>query len=147
MTVSAISERYGKALFSADWETLGALRHENFVARWPQSGEVVRGHDKWVEITQRYPQSGGDVGEVHGGEKPTVRRVQTPLPLGPPILAMGGPGNSFTLEGKIRYPDGTTYCVVSICKVEGGKVVSETSYFAEPFDPPEWRADLVELED
>jgi len=142
-----LAEQYSKAVFSTDYEALGALRHADFVARWPQSGEVVRGHDRWVDITRRYPQSGGDVGAVSGGEKLTVTRIKTPMPFGPPILAMSGGGDTFTFQGKIRYPDGSLFHVVAICDVEEGKVIREIAYFCEPFDPPDWRSDLVEIED
>lgn len=146
MTVSSIAERYSEALFSTDYERLGELRHEDFVARWPQSSEVVHGHDRWVEITRRFPQSEGDPGVVSGGEKLTVSRIKTPMPFGPPILAMSGGGDTFTLQGQIKYPDGSQFHVVAICDIENGKVIGETAYFCEPFEPPEWRADLVELE-
>ena len=143
---SSVAQRYSKAIFGGDWETLGQLRHDEYVCRWPQSGEVVRGHDKWVEITERYPQSGGDFETVSGGEPLTLTQVKTPLPFGPPIYAMTGGGDSFTLQGQIRYPDGTLYHIVSICEIENGQVIRECTYFAEPFEPPDWRSDLVEIE-
>lgn len=146
MTGSSIAARYSEALFNTDHEALAELRHEDFVARWPQSSEVVHGHDRWVEITQRVPQIEGDAGVVSGGEKLTVSRIKTPMPFGPPILAMSGGGDTFTLQGQIRYPDGSLFHVVAICEIEHGKVVRETAYFCEPFEPPQWRADLVELE-
>jgi hypothetical protein len=146
VTLPSIAERYSKAIFGGNYEALGDLRHAEFVARWPQSGEVVRGHDRWVQITKRYPQSGGDAGAVSGGEKLKVTRVKTPMPFGPPILAMSGGSDTFTVQGQIKYPNGSLYHVVAICELEGGKVIRETAYFCEPFEPPEWRADLVELE-
>ena len=146
MTAPTIAERYSKAIFSGDYEALGELRHDDFIARWPQSGEIVRGHDRWVEITRRYPQSGGDAGVVSGGDKLRVTQVKTPMPFGPPIFAMSGGADTFTLQGQIRYPDGALFHLAAICDIEGGKVIRETTYFCEPFDPPEWRADLVELE-
>ena len=146
MTASTLADRYSNAIFSTDFEALGELRHENFVARWPQSGEIVRGHERWVEITRRYPQSGGDAGAVSGGAKVRVTRVKTPMPFGPPILAMSGGSDTFTIQGQIRYPNGSMFHVVAICDIEAGKVIRETAYFCEPFEPPEWRADLVDLD-
>jgi hypothetical protein len=34
--------------------------------------------------------------------------------------------------------------MVSIGKFRDGKLAEETSYFAAPFDPPEWRQPFVE---
>jgi hypothetical protein len=34
---------------------------------------------------------------------------------------------------------------VSIMEFKNGKVVHETQYFADPFDPPAWRAQWAEL--
>ena len=146
MAGEPLGQRYADALFSGDFETLGRLRHDDYVSRWPQSGEIVRGHDAWVEITERYPLTPESDGHVSGETKLNVTNVKTPLPFGPPILAMSGGSKTFTIEGLIRYPDGKLWHSVLICQVAEGKVVSETGYFAEPFDPPDWRADLVELE-
>jgi hypothetical protein len=146
VSASTLAERYSKAIFSSDFEALGNLRHEDFVSRWPQSGEIVRGHDRWVEITQRYPQSGGDAGAVSGGEKLRVTRIKTPMPFGPPILAMSGGSDTFTIQGQIRYPDASLFHVVAICDIEEGKVIREVAYFCESFESPEWRSDLVEFD-
>lgn len=147
MTSRTLADRYSKAVFSGDFETLDQLRHPEFIARWPQSGELVRGHDNWVEIRNRYPQAlEGEIEIVTGGSKMKVTQVRSPMPFGPPILTLSGGGDGFTFEGIIRYPDGKDFHAVSICEVRDGTVIKETTYFAEPFDPPDWRSDLVELE-
>ena len=123
------------------------MRHPDFTASWPQSGELVRGHENWVEIVKRFPQSGNVEGQVSGETKVSVTTVKTPLPFGPPILAMSGGSDTFTVQGMVTYPDKSQWYSVGICETKDGKVIKETGYFAEPFDPPEWRADLVEIED
>jgi hypothetical protein len=40
--------------------------------------------------------------------------------------------------------DGRRFNTVSIMEFQAGKVVHETQYFAEPFEPPAWRAQWVE---
>ncbi len=40
--------------------------------------------------------------------------------------------------------NGRRYDTVSIMEFQAGKVVHETQYFADPFEPPAWRARLVE---
>ncbi len=135
-----------KALFSGDHDAVGKMRHPDFVARWPQSGEIVRGHENWVEITKSYPTDPESEFVLTGETQVKVTNVKTPLPFGPPILAMSGGSDTFTIQGMIRYPDGGLWHSVAICTVREGLVVEEVAYFAEPFDPPEWRANLVELE-
>ena len=40
--------------------------------------------------------------------------------------------------------NGSRYDTVSIMEFQAGKVVHETQDFADPFEPPAWRARLVE---
>ncbi len=51
------------------------------------------------------------------------------------------------MEGKAVWPDDKTYNWVAILEYKDGLVWRETQYFAEPFDPPEWRAPFVELDE
>ena len=43
-----------------------------------------------------------------------------------------------------RYPDGRVWFTVILIELRDGKVLRETQYWAEPFDPPDWRAAWVE---
>ena len=40
--------------------------------------------------------------------------------------------------------DGRPFHTVSVMEFRGGKVARETHLFAEPFEPPAWRARWVE---
>jgi hypothetical protein len=51
--------------------------------------------------------------------------------------------NLGVVELVIRY-DGMPVNAIGIFEFGNGKVVRETHYFAEPFPPPEWRAQWVE---
>lgn len=134
-------------MLAGDDETLRRLRHPDWTDTWLQSGEVVRGHENWMAINRGYP--GGlprwEMSTISGVEE--TRVVATPGlgPLGGPITITGG-GDTFTLEGRLRYPDGGVFCVVVVGRVAEGKVVEQRTYFAEPFDPPEWRRRWVEVE-
>jgi hypothetical protein len=46
-------------------------------------------------------------------------------------------------EYTITY-EGRSFYTISIMEFENAKIVHETQYFAEPFDPPGWRAQWVE---
>lgn len=41
--------------------------------------------------------------------------------------------------------DGEPVHTVNIMEFRDGKVARETHYFADPFEPPEWRARWVEM--
>ena len=91
------------------------------VVEWPQSGERIRGKENLLALRQSYP----------AGVEFEMRRV---------IVRPGLCVNEYV----IRY-DGNPVNVIAIVEFAGTKVVRETHYFADPFDPPEWRAQWVEL--
>jgi hypothetical protein len=43
----------------------------------------------------------------------------------------------------MQYPDGRVWFTVMLLELRDGKVWRETSYWAEPFDQPQWREDLT----
>ncbi len=63
-----------------------------------------------------------------------------------PIVQISDTGDLATNEGKGVWPDGRTYHWVQILEYRDGLVWRETQYFAEPFDPPEWRLPFVEID-
>jgi hypothetical protein len=44
----------------------------------------------------------------------------------------------------MRYPDGRVWWTILLLELRDGKILRETQYWAEPFDPPSWRAEWVE---
>lgn len=97
------------------------LRHEDFVADMPQSGERVHGREAMRDLQRTFPPE----------TKPTftVRRIT-------------GSGDLWTVEAEGDY-GGQIFHVVAILELGGGKILRETRYYAEPFDAPQWRAHLV----
>ncbi len=59
-------------------------------------------------------------------------------------MSMSRPATCGSLNIRSCTWDGPSY-TVSIMEFKNGKVVHETQYFADPFDPPAWRAQWVEL--
>ena len=51
---------------------------------------------------------------------------------------------SFQATGTVRYPDGKEWHFVALLTLRDGKIWREVDYFAEPFEPPEWRTRYVE---
>jgi ketosteroid isomerase-like protein len=114
------AERIWELMAHRDWDGMASLLADDFVEEWPQSGERIRGRDNVMAINTNYP----------GLPTATIRRT----------LAAG---DLVVTEVTLDY-HGHVYNAVSIFEFRDGKIARETDYFAEPFDPPAWRAQWVE---
>lgn len=97
-----------------------AIYPEDAILDYPQSGERFRGR--------------AAIAAQRGGH-PAKRHFT--------VLRITGAGDLWVSECVISY-DGVPSDSVSIMEFSGGLVAHETQYFADPFDPPEWRAALAE---
>jgi ketosteroid isomerase-like protein len=96
------------------------IYHDDVVVDWPQSGERVKGRANLQALREHYPKE----------LRFATRRI------------LGG-GDLWITEYVITY-DGRPVHTVSIMELRDGNVARETHYFADPFDPPEWRSRWVE---
>lgn len=146
MSDRSVVERYTRAVAERDIEAAVALLHPDIVSRFPQSGETIRGRDNYAAILAAYPSlPEADLSAI-SGEADAVT-VSTPLPFALPVISVIGSGDTFVAEGIARYGDGSTYHLIAVFKVRDGLIAEETLYWAEPFDPPEWRREFVEIDD
>lgn len=134
-----------------DFDTLAELRHDDYVCTFPQSGEVFRGHENWkaahIGYAERFGRSGIEHAKVRGGTQKA--KVTTTASAGlpfvtSPVVQVSDTGDLVTLECSGTWPDGKEYLLVMIIEFRDGLVWRETNYFAEPFAPPEWRAEFTE---
>ena len=44
----------------------------------------------------------------------------------------------------MTYPDGRTWFTITLLELRDGKIWHETTYWAEPFDAPEWRRNFID---
>jgi SnoaL-like domain len=134
-----ICERYVDAMRERDLDSQYALMHPDVVATYPQSGEVFRGRDNYIEMLRNYPQGlpEGQVVSIKGESHTSVQ--YSPLPMTTPTITVYG-GDDYVLEGVATYADGSVYNLVVLLHFQGGLVKEETSYFAAPFDAPAWRS-------
>jgi hypothetical protein len=96
-------------------------RHEDYVMDMPQSGERIRGRDQMRAMQEAYP----------APPTITVRRVV-------------GSGAVWTLEAVNDYAGDIWHLVLILELDPEGRILRDTRYYAKPFDPPPWRASLVE---
>jgi hypothetical protein len=139
-----VVERYARAVQNKDLDALAALVTDDAVDEMPQSGERVRGKANLLAYMSSSPP-----GEELGTVDPTSTRlvgsedrwVLTPT-FAP--LRIEGSGDVYTCVGTVTYANGETWQMIQIVELRQGKVAKTTSWFAAPFEAPEWRAQFVE---
>ncbi len=119
--IRAALERHWTASGAGDQDAEHEIYHDDAIVEYPQSGERIRGRQNVQALRSQHP------------DKPSgfvVRRII-------------GAGDLWVTEYVIAY-SGRRFNTVSIMEFQAGKVVHETQYFADPFEPPAWRARWVE---
>jgi SnoaL-like domain len=136
-----VVERYGRAMESRDIDSVLALLHPDYVEDYPQSGERIRGAANLSAMMQHYP--GGEprtskVEQLIGAEDSWV--------MSPSYIPMRveGSGDQYTAIAHIIYPDGSEWHLIQLIRLKDGKIHRIVSYYAAPFEAPEWRAPFVE---
>lgn len=134
-----IVEQYEQAV-GRDWDLLRSVCQPDYVEEWHQSGERIRGIENFIAIHTNYP--GGTPNSdpervVGSADKWVLTPSYTPLRI-------VGTGDTYTLVSRVNYPDGTESHLVTLVELKNGLVAHAETYFAEPFEAPEWRAQWVE---
>ena len=120
-TVRALLDRHWAASDAGDADAEYDIYAEDVVVEYPQSGEVMRGKRNIRALRTHHP---------------TVRTFT--------VRRIVGAGDIWVTEFVLTY-DGKPTQTVSIMEFSEELVVRETQYFADPFDPPAWRSQWVEL--
>jgi ketosteroid isomerase-like protein len=106
------------------------------------AGDLEKEHDIYDDdVVVDYPQSGERIISRHNIQ--ALRGHHPSKPAGFTIRRIIGNGDLWITEYVIVY-DERPVPTVSIMEFRDGKVTHETQYFAEPFEPPAWRARWVE---
>ena len=140
-----VVEQYAEALAANDFDAQDALIHDDYVAHYPQSGEVIRGRANRRAIVEHYP-------DAEGGLGPSTDRIvgiDDKFVTGPSwnIIHLAGSGDELTVTGRLTYPDGQTWHFASLLTLREGKIWRQVDYYAPPFEAPEWRAPFVEIQE
>ena len=100
------------------------VRHEDCVMEMPQSEERIRGRENMRAFQRSF---------ADHSNPPTItlRRV---------VVREG----LWIVEGVNDYRNGRVFNIAIIFELRNGRIWRDTRYYAEPFEPPEWRARWVE---
>jgi hypothetical protein len=118
--IRAELDRHWAASDANDFDAEHAIYGDDAVLEYPQSGERIRGRRNIQASRAAQPNA----------KRFTVSRI-------------AGSGNLWVTEFILTY-DGRPSYTVSIMEFTDGKVVRETQYFADPFEPGPSRAQWVE---
>lgn len=146
MSNRGIVDRYAAAFAGDDFETADALIHDDYVLEFPQSGERFRGRANRRFIFEQYPGREGSgkrpsIGSISGTDDQFIPRASWPAWT---VVHLTGSGDEFTVTGTVTYPDRQLWHFVSLVQVRDGRIWRETAYWGQPFDPPDWRAEVRE---
>ena len=119
--IRGLLDRHWAASNAGDQDAEHDIYAEDVVVEYPQSGEVIRGRRNIQELRTKYPAAERTF---------TVRQIT-------------GAGEVWVTEYVLTYDGKPTY-TVSIMVFDGGRVVHETQYFADPFEAPAWRNQWVQ---
>jgi hypothetical protein len=132
----AIVERYWSAQDPFDPATLKRLRHPDWSADWPQSGERIPSHDADAAIHQSYPGYPAHRSERLTGSDEVWRALPTPLMFTP--VRLSGASDFWIGEARLEYPDLGTWCGVGAIALRDGLVHHETFYFCRASGAVPW---------
>ena len=121
----------------------GAPARAKIIEHWRASEQGDSAAEHAIYATDAildYPQSGE---RFCGRANIAAQRGGHPADRHFTVLQISGNGDLWVSECIISY-DGVPSHSVSIMEFSGGLVAHETQYFADPFDPPQWRAALAE---
>jgi len=140
--VRSLVEQYIEA--NANWDPvrLGRLRHQDWYADWPQSGERVPNHQADVQIHSSHPDYPHHVlrraiaAEEHHITGSPLFNLTRVSELGPLLV----------LELRLTYRLDGAWDSVTLAEVRDQKIWKETTFHCRLMEPPIWRSRWVRLE-
>ncbi|MDJ0755197.1 MAG: nuclear transport factor 2 family protein [Ardenticatenaceae bacterium] len=115
--------RFWETMGTNDFEAASRWLSEDFELIWPQSGELIRGRANFAALNTHYP--------AHGRWHFTIND----------LVAEGA-----KVVSDVSVTDGEmTARAITFSTVQDGKISRQVEFWPDPYDPPAWRAEWVEL--
>lgn len=145
MTNRRVVEAFWTALQQGDIDAYDSIMHPDVVVTYPQSGEVIRGRDNLMAVLRNFPIAfpTAEADIILDTTEKTVSRPSL-IPFGMSSITIVDDGELVVGQAVVTYPEDVVYNTCSIFKVRSQMIVEETTYFAAPFEAPEWRREWVE---
>jgi ketosteroid isomerase-like protein len=121
-TAPTIAREFWRLMATNDFEAVGRVLAPRFVLEWPQSGERIRGAERFARMNAEYP--------AHGPWRFTLNHVV-------------GHGDEAVTD--VGISDGVQVArAISFFTVDAGRIVRLVEFWPEPMPAPAHRAHLVE---
>jgi len=115
-------EGFWAAMQTNDFKAAGEFLHDDYVLEWPQSGERIRGRANFVAINENYP--------AHGRWEFTIHRIIAEVD---------------EVVSDVGVTDGViTGRAITFSTMRDGKIIHQTEFWPDPFEPAAWRAKWAE---
>ena len=119
-----IVERFWRTMQTNDFKAAAELLHDDYVLEWPQSGERIRGRANFAAFNENYP--------AHGRWMFTIHR----------LVAEGN-----EVVSNVAVTDGVVSArAITFSTIRDEKIVHQVEFWPDPFDPPAWRVEWVEID-
>ena len=126
-TASELWQRFNRC----EWDSAKELLAENFEAYWPQSGERIMGPSNFIELNRQYP--GAHKIEVCNCQYGYDEKKSSHLVTTQVFIETAMPNGN---KGKL-------YALSFFTINEEFLITSAKEFWAECYEPPEWRRHLV----
>jgi hypothetical protein len=124
MTASASEtvREFWRLMATNDFPCVAQVLAPEFILEWPQSGETIRGTDRFARMNSEYP--------AHGPWSFTINRLVA---------------SERDVTTDVSVTDGVQHArAISFFTVDAGLITRLVEFWPAPYDPPANRAHLVE---
>jgi hypothetical protein len=141
MTPRELLMKFFDAINRHDVDRAMALIHPDFTDTFPQSGETIRGPVNLRGMIENYP---GGVGEALDTPAYYGRDDEWAIAPNFTVIRVTDAHDTGTGVVRLRYGDGSVWWMILLFEVKDDLLYRQTTFFAEPFEAPEWRAPFAE---
>ena len=145
MTEDATTEQFALRYIEAgarnELDALEAMRTPEWQLRWPATDELVPSSATYRTIHEQRIPAAFPASTASVSPAPGDRYLLTPAYT---VVRVAGTGDLWLAEARVRYADGSEWCMAKVLELRDGKVHRETDYWAPVQEPPEWRASMTD---